>query len=96
VAAAAERWDVVAANPPYVESLDGAQPELRWEPELALVGRGEHERLARAAQARFVVLEVGDDQAPEVADVLERLGYADVAVTADLTGRDRVVEGRQP
>ena len=94
--AAAEGWDVVVANPPYVESLDELQPELRWEPELALVGRGEHERLARAARARFVVFEVGDGQAEEVAQMLERLGCAGVAITADLTGRDRVVEGRLP
>jgi release factor glutamine methyltransferase len=95
-AAAAEGWDAVVANPPYVASLDDLQPELRWEPEVALVGRGEHERLARAAKAGFVVVEVGDGQASEVAQLLERLRYADVAITADLTGRDRVVEGRQP
>ena len=95
-AAAAEGWDIVVANPPYVESLDDVQPELRWEPEVALLGRGEHERLARAAKARFIVFEVGDGQATEVAEVLRRLGYADVAITADLSGRDRVVEGRRP
>src|SRR5581483_9865781 len=32
--AAAEGWAVVVANPPYVASLDGLQPELRWEPEI--------------------------------------------------------------
>jgi release factor glutamine methyltransferase len=94
--AVAEGWDIVAANPPYVVDLDEVQPELRWEPEVALVGRGEHERLARAADARFVVFEVGDGQAGEVAAMLERLGYADVEITFDLTGRDRVVEGRLP
>jgi hypothetical protein len=31
-----------------------------------------------------------------VAEMLERLGYEDVAITADLAGRDRVVEGRLP
>ena len=95
-AVAAEGWDIVVANPPYVDSLDEAQPELRWEPEVALVGRGEHERLARAAVARFVVLEVGDGQAPEVARMLERIGCAEVTITADLTGRDRVVDGGLP
>jgi release factor glutamine methyltransferase len=93
---AAEGWDVVVANPPYVENLEELQPELRWEPALALVGRGEHERLARAAKAQFVVFEVGDGQAPEVSRMLERLGCAAVAVSADLTGRDRVVEGKLP
>ncbi len=95
-AAAAEGWDVVVANPPYVESLEGVQPELRWEPKVALVGRGEHERLARAARTRYVVFEAGDGQAAGIARLLERLGYLDVATTADLTGRDRVVEGRLP
>ncbi len=95
-AVAGEGWDVVVANPPYVDSLDGAQPELRWEPEVALLGSGEHERLARAARARFVVFEVGDGQAQEVAQLLERLGSSEVAITADLAGLDRVVEGRLP
>jgi release factor glutamine methyltransferase len=94
--AAAEGWDAVVANPPYVERREELGPELRYEPEIALVGRGEHERLARAARARFVALETGDGQAAEVAETLERLGYVDVAITADLTGRDRVVEGRRP
>jgi release factor glutamine methyltransferase len=95
-AAAGEGWDVVVANPPYVGSREDLQPELRWEPAVALLGHGEHERLARTANARFVVFEVGDDQALEVAGMLERLGYTDVAITADLTGRDRVVEGKRP
>lgn len=95
-AVAAEGWDVVVANPPYVESLEGVPGELRWEPEVALLGDGEHERLARAARARFIAFEVGDGQAGEVAAMLERIGCAGVAITADLTGRDRVVEGRLP
>jgi release factor glutamine methyltransferase len=95
-ATAAEGWDVVVANPPYVESLAEIQPELRWEPGVALLGSGEHERLACAAQACFIVFEVGDGQAREVADMLERLGCTDVAITADLAGRDRVGEGRLP
>ena len=91
--AAAEGWDVVVANPPYVESLEDVQPELRWEPSLALLGRGEHERLARAASARFVVFEVGDGQAHDVAEMLETTGWRDVNVTEDLGGTKRVVEG---
>ncbi|HUJ55518.1 MAG TPA: peptide chain release factor N(5)-glutamine methyltransferase [Gaiellaceae bacterium] len=92
VAAAAEGWDLVVANPPYVGSLDGLQPELRWEPEVALVGRGVHERIARAARARFLVLEAGDGQAAEIAALLERLGWSGVRVTFDLAGSERVVE----
>jgi release factor glutamine methyltransferase len=71
------------------------QPELRHEPEPALLGAGFHERIARVAQTRLLVLEVGDGQADEVAGILRDAGYGDVAVTRDLTGTARVVEGRR-
>ena len=90
---ASEGWDLVVSNPPYVQSLAGAQPELRFEPEIALVGSGLHEHLAERARTRALVLEVGDGQAAEVATALEYLGYRDVRVTPDLAGIDRVVEG---
>ncbi len=92
-AAAAEGWDLVVANPPYVAGLDGLQPELGWEPGVALIGAGEHERLARSTAARFLVLEVGDGQANDVAEILTAAGWREVRVTADLTGTERVVEG---
>jgi release factor glutamine methyltransferase len=95
VDAAAEGWELVVSNPPYVDSLDGLQPELRFEPEVALLGSGFHEAIARAARTRFVVFEVGDGQADEVAAILAAAEYSDVAVTRDLTGRERVVEGRR-
>jgi methylase of polypeptide subunit release factors len=86
----------VVANPPYVDRIEDVPRELQWEPDVALLGSGEHERLARAAKATFVAFEVGDGQADEVAEMLEWLGCSAVAITADLTGRDRVVEGRLP
>jgi release factor glutamine methyltransferase len=94
--AAAEGWDLVVSNPPYVlpGELDGLQPEIRdWEPRAALVGEGLHEELARLAQTNVIVLEVGDGQAPAVARALEELGYAEVRITQDLAGTERVVEG---
>jgi hypothetical protein len=42
-----------------------------------------------------LVLEVGDGQALATAAFLDGEGYRDVVATADLTGRDRVVEGRR-
>jgi release factor glutamine methyltransferase len=91
--AAAEGWDLVVSNPPYVDSLDGLQPELGREPALALVGSGFHDRIARVAATRFLVLEVGDGQAADVAAVLEAEGYRGVRITRDLAGIERVVEG---
>jgi release factor glutamine methyltransferase len=93
--AVAEGWDLVVSNPPYVEELDGLQPELRHEPEHALVGRGFHERIAEVARTRFLVLEVGDGQAHDVATALRDAGYRDITITHDLAGIERVVEGER-
>jgi release factor glutamine methyltransferase len=96
-------WDLVVSNPPYVEpeELDTLMPDVRdFEPHLALVGRGATEAVAQAAldalaPGGWLVLEVGDGQATATAALLHDLGYAEVATTADLTGRDRVLEGRR-
>jgi release factor glutamine methyltransferase len=95
VASAGDGWDLVVSNPPYVDTLRGLQPELGFEPEQAIVGAGLHEEIARAADARLVVFEVGAGQAQGVARVLEACGYGDVRITPDLAGIDRVVEGRR-
>ena len=96
---AAAGWDLVVSNPPYVlpDEWDELQPEIReWEPREALVGTGLHEQLARVAKTRLLVLESHECQAEGVAATLESLGYVDVAVTPDLAGKPRVVEGRRP
>jgi release factor glutamine methyltransferase len=93
--AAQDGWDLVVCNPPYVDTLDGLQPELRYEPEVALVGSGLHERLAEGARTRALVLEVGAGQADRVAAALESYAYRNVRITADLSGIARVVEGER-
>jgi release factor glutamine methyltransferase len=93
--AAREGWDLVVSNPPYVDSLEGLQPELRHEPEQALIGSGMHEAIAASAATRFIVLEVGAGQADDIAHALRDAGYDDVRITPDLAGIDRVVEGRR-
>jgi release factor glutamine methyltransferase len=96
-------YDLVVSNPPYVEpdELPTLMPDVReFEPHLALVGSGATEAVAGAALEvlvpdGWIVLEVGDGQASATAALLGRLGYGDVSTTPDLTGRDRVVEGRR-
>jgi release factor glutamine methyltransferase len=94
--------DLVVSNPPYVErdELDELSPEVRADPELALVGGTDvHRRLVQDAPSWLkaggaLVVEIGAAQAREVAAMFEEGGYADVRVEADLAGRDRVVAGR--
>ncbi len=97
-------WDLVVSNPPYVRPDEAATlaPEVvDWEPHVALFDGGHTETLMRDAAAVLrrggaLVLESYDERARAVAGLLERAGFEQVAVTRDLAGRDRVVEGRLP
>jgi release factor glutamine methyltransferase len=91
--AAETGWDLVVSNPPYVDTLDGLQPELHHEPEGALLGTGFHEGIAQTARTTFLVLEVGDGQADAVAAILSVAGYRAITITPDLAGVPRVVDG---
>jgi release factor glutamine methyltransferase len=95
-------YDLVVSNPPYVttDEIEGLEPEVRdWEPRLATVG-DEHTAVIADEAARVlvpgghIVLEVGDGRAEQVSGLLRERGYDDVRAGRDLTGRDRVVEGR--
>jgi len=97
-------FDLVVSNPPYVtaEEFEMLQPEIRLhEPREALVGRGQTASVARRGfdvlrGDGWLVLESSDTRAGEAAAELRAIGYEDVAVFRDLTGRDRGVEGRRP
>jgi release factor glutamine methyltransferase len=94
-------WDLVVSNPPYTRpgEAETLQPEVRdWEPRIALFAQGATEAVAGGALAVLrsggaLVLEVADGDADRVAALLRELGYADVLVTRDLAGTDRVAEG---
>jgi release factor glutamine methyltransferase len=89
-------YDLVVSNPPYVDAdeLPTLEPELAHEPEDALVDRGQTQRLIDTARFGWLVLEVHEARAQGVARQLDAAGYGDVNVSQDLTGRDRIVEGR--
>jgi len=95
-------YDLVVSNPPYVspDEIEELEPEVRdWEPRLATVGEEHTAVIADGAAGALVpgghlVLEVADGRADDVARLLRNRGYYDVRTGRDLTGRDRVVEGR--
>lgn len=97
--------DWVLSNPPYIPTrqLDGLMPEVsRHEPRLALDGGDDGmaviKRLVPAAADRArcgVLLEVGDDQAGRVADLVRAHGFDEVETWRDLGGVRRVVGGRR-
>jgi release factor glutamine methyltransferase len=97
-------FDLVVSNPPYVSVGERAElePEVRdFEPCVAVVGFEVADRIAAEAPAvlrpgGWIVLECGDGQAPALSARLRMLGYERVTVTPDLTGIERVVEGKLP
>jgi release factor glutamine methyltransferase len=99
-----DAYDLVVSNPPYVspDEVDSLQPEVRdWEPRLAIVGATQTRDVARHALnalrgGGYLVVEVADQRAGEAASMLEELGYEDVRLSPDLTGRERIAEGRRP
>jgi release factor glutamine methyltransferase len=93
-------FDLVVSNPPYVlaAELPDLEPEVRdWEPELALLDVGQTAALAEAARQvldGWLVLEVHERLAGELAERLSGLGYAGATISLDLGGRERIVEAR--
>jgi release factor glutamine methyltransferase len=103
---AADRFDVIVSNPPYLAADDPhlAAPELGREPRGALVaGPGGLEALAALiagapAHLRpggWLLVEHGATQGPAVRALFGRAGLAQVATAPDLAGLDRVTLGRR-
>lgn len=100
-----DRFDVVLANPPYVDDADPClrQGDLRFEPRRALVGgpNGGLDIVARLirespdhlATGGWLCLEHGDEQGDAVASLFEDRGFADIEGHADFANRPRVTVG---
>ena len=97
-------FDVVVANPPYVPSGALVARQVRdHEPHLALFGGDDGldhaRRIVVEAPAWLrpggvLVVEIGDDQGPAIAEVARSAGYTEVEVRQDLTERDRCLVAR--
>ena len=96
--------DMIVCNPPYIRSEEIAtlQPEVRFEPTLALDGgedglifyRSITEKWKTALNSGgYLVFEIGFDQRGEVCDIMRKAGFRDVECKNDLCGQPRVVLG---
>ncbi|RXK52833.1 peptide chain release factor N(5)-glutamine methyltransferase [Oleiharenicola lentus] len=98
---AAEKFDLIVANPPYLTDAEVAEatPEVReHEPRAALVaaeeGRADLERIFHQARGflnagGLLACETGIAQHARLAAVARECGYARTESLRDLTGRDR-------
>ncbi len=104
---AGQLFDVIVSNPPYVavDSVDLDADVADWEPAGALFAGSDglddvriivRDAVAALRRGGWLVLEIGADQGPAVAALLNGAGYDDVAIQPDLAGRDRIAVGRRP
>ncbi len=101
-AVAAERFDMIVANPPYVAADDPALQSLAAEPTLALTsgptGLEAFERIIEGAPQHlndggWLLLEHGNTQAEDVALRLQERGFSHIRSHADHSGNARVTLG---
>jgi release factor glutamine methyltransferase len=97
-----ERFDLIAANPPYVAAADPALEKLSSEPLQALspgptglealsaIIAGAGQFLKRSG---WLILEHGNGQAAQVATMLKANGCSDIRSHVDASGKPRVTLG---
>lgn len=99
--------DVLTCNPPYLTAAELASldPGVAFEPRAALDGGRDgldlYRRLATDALPWLrpegsLILEIGCQQGPAVADLLRGAGWQGVEIVQDLARLDRVVTARRP
>jgi len=104
-AVAAQHFDLIASNPPYISENDvhHGLGDCRFEPEHALVSRPDGttalRQIVREAPAHLVkhgwlLVEHGHDQGELVRKLFEDRGYGAVFTANDLAGHERVTGGQ--
>lgn len=99
-------FDLILSNPPYIPTQDCAvlQPEVLAEPLMALDGGADgldfYRRIAQEAPQHltpdgFIAVEVGVDEAQEVAALFREAGLCEVSIHNDLYGIARMVSARR-
>lgn len=101
-----ETFDVIVSNPPYIRraEMSGlARDIIEYEPHLALDG-GEsgldfYRRIIAEAYLflendGLLALEIGDDQAADVIELLTHDGYQEIQTVTDLSGQIRCLTGK--
>ena len=96
---------MIVSNPPYITNAEKADMEnnvLDWEPSLALFVPDEDPLLFYRKIAELgldmltpggkIYFEINQAFGKETADLLLSLGYCDVEIMKDLSGRDRIVK----
>ena len=99
----AGQFDLIVSNPPYISAAEMGvlSPDVRhWEPFLALTPGGdglESYRTIASMLGQFLadeglaLFEIGHTQGADVVKIFQGAGFANVTISQDLGGKDRVV-----
>lgn len=99
-------FDLIVSNPPYIRTdvIPSLMPEVRGhDPLQALDGGADglyfYREITRRApqylkEGGWLLFEIGSDQAPDVTLLMEQAGFKSITVRRDLSGLERIVEGR--
>ncbi len=99
--------DLIVANLPYVttKEMDSLEPELRWEPRLALDGGKEglnaiepciRQSAEVLSPGGFLLLEIGFEQSKSITRLLEQAGkWNNVQMFRDFAGLPRIIQAER-
>ena len=98
-------FDLIVSNPPYIslEEMDLLEPELAFEPRMALTDEGDglsaYRAIAKGLPEHLtpggrVLVEIGPTQARAVSEMFAGAGLENIDTHPDLDGRDRVVSAK--
>ncbi len=99
-----QKFDAIVSNPPYIKSgtLELLQPEVQYEPRLALDGGPDGLTAIRALvdgasdhlnDCGILAIEIGYDQSRRVSALMRGAGFRNVRTVRDFQGIERIVMG---
>ncbi len=99
--------EIIVSNPPYVpiEEFEELDEEVKtFEPKKAVTDNGDglsfYRRISEVAilslkEGGKIYLEIGHKESNEVSSILERSGFANIEVTKDLSGIERIIRAEK-
>ena len=102
-----QHFDIILSNPPYVPSsvTDGLLQDGRSEPRLALDGGADGLDIIRRLIPQvwqalnkngILLIETGEYNAAQTAELLKDSGFIEIATFNDLGGQPRVTQAKKP
>ena len=102
-----QTFDLIVSNPPYIpsEECDIIQPEVSFEPRMALDGGNDGldfyrtiiaHAFDRLSPGGMIAFEVGDSEAESVASLLRTASFESILIRNDFSGIPRMVAARKP